>query len=418
MKSFYCLLLKKEVINKLILLLSIFIFSFQNLWAQYPPLGRSWSFSVFTTTGAVNNTGNTVINNDVGTNAGAINGFPPGIIYGETHNADSVTAMVALAVDTAYDYLVNMSCDSVLAVGLGNGQILNPGVYCIGAASTLTDTLFLDAQGDPDALFIFQINGAFTTATYTTVVLLNSAEPCNVFWQVNGMVSIADYSVFKGTVIAEGAISLLEGTEVEGRIFSIPGEINLTNNYIDMPCSEMFLSDNVSIMSTNCDNGIVVLHWSLVSENPISQFIIEKSNDKKSWEAIGLVKNANNNTQSYFFKDEANKESELLFYKVSYTLMTGTSGVVGEIKHTDWCNVPQLKVNIFPNPTNGSLNFVINENEVLVDNVTIYNSNGISVYKSNTASNIVDMSLFADGIYVVYVGFGSQFTSHRIIVAH
>lgn len=417
MKSFYCLLSKKSVTNKLIVLLCFFLFSFQNVWAQYPPLGRSWSFSVFTTTGAVNNTGNTVVNNDLGTNAGAINGFPPGVIYGETHNSDSVSAMVALAVDTAYDYLVNMSCDSVLAVGLGNGQILTPGVYCIGAASTLTDTLFLDAQGDPDALFIFQINGAFTTATYTTIVLLNSAEPCNVFWQVNGLVSIADYSVFKGTVVAEGAISMLIGAELEGRIFSIPGEINLNENYIDMPCSEMFLSDNVSLMSTNCENGIVVLHWSLVSENPISQFVIEKSNDKKSWEAIGLVKNANNNTQSYFFRDEANTESEMLFYKVSYTLMTGNAGIVGEIKHTDWCNVPQLKINLFPNPTNGSLNFIINENEVLVDNVSIFDGKGNRVYKSSTASASVDMSLFANGIYVVYVGFGLQFSSHRIIVA-
>jgi hypothetical protein len=42
------------------------MFSFQSLWAQYPPLGRSWSFSVFTTTGDVNNTGNTVVNNDLG----------------------------------------------------------------------------------------------------------------------------------------------------------------------------------------------------------------------------------------------------------------------------------------------------------------------------------------------------------------
>jgi len=417
MKLFYCLLLKKEFINKLILLLSIFMFSFQSLWAQYPPLGRSWSFSVFTTTGDVNNTGNTVVNNDLGTNAGAINGFTPGVVYGGTHNADSVTAMVALAVDTAYDYLVNRSCDSVLAVGLGNGQILNPGVYCIGAASTLTDTLFLDAQGDPDALFIFQINGAFTTATYTVIVLLNSAEPCNVFWQVNGLVSIADYSVFKGTVIAEGAISLLEGTEVEGRIFSIPGEINLSNNYINIPCTEMFLSDGISKMSTFCENGIVVLNWGLISKTPISHFIIEKSNDKKSWEAIGLVKNANYNSQSYFYKDEANKENEIVFYKVTYTFMTGNAGIVGEIKHTDWCNEPQLKINLFPNPTNGSLNFEINENEVLVDNIMIIDAQGNRVYKSNTASNRVDMSQFANGVYVVYVGFGSQFTCHRIIVA-
>jgi hypothetical protein len=98
--------------------------------------------------------------------------------------------------------------------------------------------------------------------------------------------------------------------------------------------------------------------------------------------------------------------------------MTGTSGVVGEIKHTDWCNVPQLKVNIFPNPTNGSLNIVINENEVLVDNIMIIDGQGNRVYKSNTAINRVDMSQFANGVYVVYVGFGSQFISQRIIVAH
>ncbi len=205
------------------------------IFAQLPPnLGAAGSFAVFTSAGAFANAGNTVITGDIGTNVGAFSGFPPGIVIGNIHVADSVSAQAATDLAIAYGYLSSLTCDSVIGVGLGGGQILTPKIYCTGAATTLNGDLILDAQGDPDALFIFQIDGAFSSTTLSRVLLINSASLCNVYWQISGAVALGINSLFRGTIVAGGAINLADSATVFGRALTTMGAVNLENNLVTL----------------------------------------------------------------------------------------------------------------------------------------------------------------------------------------
>ena len=203
----------------LFLLTAITMFFFPKVnFGQAPALGSTSSYAVFTANGAFNNLGATQITGDIGTNVGAFSGFPPGVVIGQTHIADASSAQAATDVDIAYSSF-GVAC-SVIGTTLGNNQLLMPNTYCTGAASTLNGNLILDAQGNPNALFIIKIGGALSTTTSSSVTLVNSASACNVYWQVNGAVSLGINSNFVGTILANGAISLAQGASLSGRALS------------------------------------------------------------------------------------------------------------------------------------------------------------------------------------------------------
>lgn len=126
-------------------------------YGQAPNLGAASDFAVFTAAGAFNVAGaSTLVTGDVGTDVGAFTGFPPGVLVGQIHVADAVSAAAATDVATAYGSLSAVTCGQVISSTLGNGQTLLPDVYCTGAASTVNGDLILDAGGDPDAILHFQ----------------------------------------------------------------------------------------------------------------------------------------------------------------------------------------------------------------------------------------------------------------------
>jgi hypothetical protein len=101
------------------------------------------------------------------------------------------------------------------------------------------------------ALFIIKIGGAFSTSAFSNVILINSASLCNVYWQIGGAVACGDYSVFSGTIVADGAISLYTGSTLHGRALTIAGAINV--NTIN---ASIFASFSPSIAGdiTTCGN--------------------------------------------------------------------------------------------------------------------------------------------------------------------
>lgn len=202
-------------------------------FGQAPNLGTASNFTFFTAVGAFNNVGASIITGNIGTNVGALTGFPPGIVTGQTHVADAVSVQAALDVESAYSSLSPVVCGSTISTALGNGQILAPNVYCLGAASTLNGSLTLDGQGNPNALFIFKINGALATGGLSNVMLINGASWSNVYWQINGQVDLGAASSFKGTILANGAINLLLGAILQGRGLSRAGAINLNTNVLN-----------------------------------------------------------------------------------------------------------------------------------------------------------------------------------------
>ncbi len=191
---------------------------------------------------AVANTGSTVVSGgDVGSSpTPSITGFgtgagtvtPPATI----DNADAANAQIDLT--AAYDYAVGLSpvTENLTGKDLGNlGASLTPGVYFFSAAAALTGTLTLDAQNNPDAVFIFQIGSTLTTASSSQVVLINGAQPQNVFWQVGSSATLGASSTFEGTIMAYASITAYTGASVDGRVLASTGAVTLDDNAVTAP---------------------------------------------------------------------------------------------------------------------------------------------------------------------------------------
>lgn len=223
----------KRKILFIVVTVILFLTSNVSFGQTAPNLGATSNFALFTATGAFNGDGASTITGDIGTNAGAFTG--PGTLVGVSHVADAVSATAATDVATAYSSLTQGG--SAINVTVLDGLVLTPGVYTIGAASSLSanGVLTLDGQGNPNSLFIIQIGGALTTSTSSNVILINSASPNNVYWQINGAFSLGAGSVFRGTIVANGAINLFEGSTLFGRGLTKTGEINLHNNIVTIP---------------------------------------------------------------------------------------------------------------------------------------------------------------------------------------
>ena len=185
-----------------------------------PILGAAQSFSVLAGTEVVNVGITTSVSGDVGVSPGtSITGFPVGSIGGDIHSNDAAAVAAQAAVIAAYDTLAALAPKSPIS-GDMNGLTLTPGVYYSGAALALTGTVTLDGAGDPNAVFIIQVNAAFNTAAASSVVLISGARADNVYWVVAGAAGTGATSKLSGTILAIGAITLGAGTELIGRALS------------------------------------------------------------------------------------------------------------------------------------------------------------------------------------------------------
>jgi hypothetical protein len=201
-----------------------------------PPLGAARSFALFTAVGAVKNSGPTIINGDIGTNAGAFEGFPPGVINGTIHIADAVATNAATDVQTAYGLMSAIPYANTLALYGGTPPVtLIPGSYTVGGASTLAGTLILDGGGDPNAKFYLQVTGALTTAAGSLVLTQNGANPENVYWQIGGLTTLGRNSVMRGNLLVDGSIIMIEGAVLQGRGLSRAGAITIDTNEASLP---------------------------------------------------------------------------------------------------------------------------------------------------------------------------------------
>jgi hypothetical protein len=188
------------------------------------------SYSVLATTG-VANTGTTTLSGDLGvTTVDTISGFPPGIVGGTTHNADAAAAQAQADLVTAYADADARTPRSEIVGDLG-GQTFRAGVFHSTAALAVTGTVTLDAQGDPNAVFIFQVDAAMNTAAGAEVVLANGATADNVYWQVQGAVGTGALTKLRGTILTAGGVTLGASTELTGRALS-RGTVTLAANVI------------------------------------------------------------------------------------------------------------------------------------------------------------------------------------------
>ena len=200
----------------------LFLYPLIPVYAQCtPPMGTAANFAVFTTIGAISNVGITSIDGDIGSNSGAISGFESSTISGTVYNADSVTQSAAMDLAVAYTAFQNITATNTThAPAFGSGETILPGVYSIGGAGSIAGVLTLDGQNDPSAKFILKFGGAFTSGASASILLTNGAQPNNIYWIVNGAVSLAANTSMSGTIITNAAISIGVGNFLYFKLFS------------------------------------------------------------------------------------------------------------------------------------------------------------------------------------------------------
>jgi len=196
--------------------------------ALCPNIGN---FSVLAGT-TVTNTGSTVVSGDVGVSPGtAVTGFPPGSTGGTIHIADGAASLAQATLTAGYIDAAGRSGGTSVAGDLV-GQTLTAGVYTSTSSLAESGDLTLDAQGNPSAVFIFQIASTLTTGSGSHIVLANGAKACNVFWQVGSSATLGTNSVFKGNIMALTSISITTGVNLEGRALARNGAVTLDTDVI------------------------------------------------------------------------------------------------------------------------------------------------------------------------------------------
>ena len=187
----------------------------------------------------VTNTGPSVLNGDLGVAPGtALTGFGfPAVVNGATHENDGVASQAQSDLTNAYNVAAGQPvapADDLSGTNLGN-RTLGPGAYRYTSDALLTGALTLDAEGDPNAQFVFEIGSALTTASASSIVLVNGASPCNVYWQVGSSATLGTTTAFEGNLMALTSISLNNGASVIGRMLARNGQISLINNVLTKP---------------------------------------------------------------------------------------------------------------------------------------------------------------------------------------
>lgn len=153
---------------------------------------------------------------------------------GAPGNNPTLLSSAKSALTSAYANALAQTTTGVISADLG-GQTLTPGVYEDNDAPDslgITGTLTLNAQGDPDAVFIFKTGSTLTTAASSNVALINGAQACNVFWQVGSSATLGTGTLFKGNILALASITDAGGSTVEGRLLARNGAVTLNNTTV------------------------------------------------------------------------------------------------------------------------------------------------------------------------------------------
>lgn len=199
--------------------------------ATAPSLGTAQDFAVLGGS-TVTNTGSSVITGDLGLWPGsAITGFPPGSVSGTIHTTDAVAKQAQNDVTTVYNNL-DQPCDVDLTGQNLGGKTLTSGVYCFSTSAQLTGTLKLNAQGNADAVFIFKMGSTITTASGSSVAVVNGGQDCNVFWRVGSSATIGTTTQFVGNIVALTSITMNTKAKLNGRALARNGAVTLDTNRI------------------------------------------------------------------------------------------------------------------------------------------------------------------------------------------
>ena len=197
-------------------------------------LGSASNFGVLSGS-MVTSTGATTVYGDLGVSPGtALTGAPT--VNGTTHLGDASATQAQLDLTAAYNNVAERTDGAISVTGDLGGLTLTPGLYQSTSSLEISSgDLILDARGDTNAVFIFQVESTLITASGRQVILIGGAQASNVFWQVGSSATLGTDSVFQGTILADQSITLMTGATLEGRALTLSGTVTLDSNTITTP---------------------------------------------------------------------------------------------------------------------------------------------------------------------------------------
>lgn len=210
-------------------------------YADTQMIGTAAPFVVLGAAG-VTNTGPSVLTGNLAGSIGtpAITGFPPGTVIGAILPGGAPATVFSDAT-AAYNFAQGqLGAIPIVGSTLG-GLTLTPGVYSLGAAQ-LTGTLILDAQGNNNAQWTFQIASSLTTASASTVQVINAGSPGafggGITWAVTSAATLGTTTTFLGTIIAQAGVVLQTGATIGcGRAISLTASVTLDTNVLSNTCT-------------------------------------------------------------------------------------------------------------------------------------------------------------------------------------
>jgi hypothetical protein len=224
---------RRLTVVAVVALLAMFMFSVASRAQQAPVgLGTAEEFAVLAGS-TITNTGPTTITGDVGLDPGtSVTGWDDVTHDGSLHVDDNVAEQAKVDLVTAYNDAASRTPSTTAGTELG-GETLVGGVYSSESGTfEITGELTLDAQGDPDTVWVFQMASTLNTAVDSTVTLINGADACNVFWQVGSSATLRTDTSFVGTIMALESITLNTRAIVEGRVLARNAAVTMDTNTI------------------------------------------------------------------------------------------------------------------------------------------------------------------------------------------
>jgi len=390
----------------------------------HPDFGSTINFAMYTNAGVVTNTGMSTVIGNVGSDYGAILGFGAAAHDGSLESANAITELASIDLLNFYSDLMSIPItNNTHAAAFGGSEILYSGVYYVGGAGSLADTLFLDAQGDSNALFVFRYLGAFSVAINAVIVTQNSLPSCSVFFVSEGAMTMGASTDLSGTFLANnGAIVMGANSNLKGRLFSTSGAITFNSSVVSindqcLNTAPVGLPVELVSFTSQCTNNSVELEWSTATELNNDYFTISRSLDGIEWEIVAEVDGmgTSNSLNHYSFTDNE-PTAALTYYKLKQTDMNGAIKDYKTISQ-DACQVKESELFIYPNPVRKTLNVSYSGDKDVIISTSIYNLVGERVYFSEFYEPKIILESNFKGVYILELTLASNILIEKFVVA-